>query len=236
MSIERPYEIVWSRSFFCMVHSAINNSGSSSVEPKKNQNPSCWLQNAPCKNRAPSNYFTRSLNRHQYLSINIDSTASWKKIRRILYARCILRSIFTLLKGFQEKIEYFFFTHRTVHSHASGSRRPTLGCKKTPLKNYFWYLKSLNMCQKNSEVKIYFSINWPGLWKLLKFPTEKVLFPFNRLGPAPKMRWLKILKKNQGRYFFFFFFYIFWVFSTSIESTIDYNFLNIGWHRPLWYD
>ena len=39
-------------------------------------NPSCWPQNAPSKNRARSNYLTRSLNRHQFLSINIDSKAS----------------------------------------------------------------------------------------------------------------------------------------------------------------
>ena len=40
--------------------------------------PSCWLQNAPCKNRAWSNYPKRSLNWHLFLSINIDSAPSWK--------------------------------------------------------------------------------------------------------------------------------------------------------------
>ena len=39
-----------------------------------------WPQNAPCKNRARSNYRTRSLNRHEFLSINIDSTASRKNV------------------------------------------------------------------------------------------------------------------------------------------------------------
>ena len=32
------------------------------------------------------------------------------------------------------------------------------------------------------------------------------------------------------------FFPEFQVFSTSIESTVDFNPLNIGWNKPLWYD
>ena len=65
----------------------------------------------------------------------------------------------------------------------------------------------------------------------------------NPLRPAPIMRWLKISKKYRDNVWSlsdsllrFFFCFIFSDFSTSIKCTIDYNPLNLGWNRPLWYD
>ena len=75
-------------------------------------NLSCWPQNAPCKNRARSNYLTRSFNRHQFLSINTDSIASWKKISADSACKVHFEvEIFYTIKRFSGKKNNFFLKH-----------------------------------------------------------------------------------------------------------------------------
>ena len=85
----------------------------------QSSSPTCWPQNAPCEKRALSNYPKSLFNRHLFLSINIDSAHLEKFRRRFPYARCILRSISTLLEGFHGKKNFqhtlIYLTYTTKH-------------------------------------------------------------------------------------------------------------------------
>ena len=70
-----------------------------------------WPQNAPCKNRARSNHLTRSLNRHQFLSINIESPASWKKISAASTCKVYSEVYIYTIERFSGKNRIIFVWH-----------------------------------------------------------------------------------------------------------------------------
>ena len=79
-------------------------------------NLSCWSQNALCKNRARSNYLTRSLNRHQFLSININSTASWNKFSMDSACKVHMEIYIFSIERFSEK-KIVFFWHTLIYTY-----------------------------------------------------------------------------------------------------------------------
>ena len=76
---------------------------------------SCWPQNAPCENRVQSNFPKRSLNRHLFLSININSTASWKTISAHSVCKVHFEVYIYTIERFLGKKTIFFLTHPNIY-------------------------------------------------------------------------------------------------------------------------